>query len=223
MNRMLLMTLAVGSGAAGCSQAPARVNWERQPLPFVVKLKKTDLKDVEKEIASNPNLTVPANYGDPDELTRELARALRERGTFEVVVTDDDQDVAGLAPDLEMEVLVKGNDFGPGEPKIAMSIFSTVTWLFAGHLSWLIRDRAYPNSEVKLTVVIRKPAAQVSPAEGAGRGQETPPIFAETFFLKDLDLNFSERAQRKNWLREVEVQVLEEESLGPGPQLLGAS
>src|SRR6266545_3483571 len=186
---------------AGCGGAQARGR-SKQPLPFVVKLKTRNVPNLEKETGSD--VAIPANYGDPDEFTRTLAKSLEEAGAFELVVTDEEAKQLEVLPDLEMEVAFRGNDFGRGEAKIAPSIFSTVTWLFAGHLAWLIKDREYPNSSVQMIVAIREPQREGG-MEGAAAGGQTLAIFEDTLQIKELDLSFSERAQRNNWLLNIVV------------------
>ncbi len=83
---------------AGCGGAQARGR-SKQPLPFVVKLKTRNVPNLEKETGSE--VAIPANYGDPDEFTRTLAKSLEEAGAFELVVTDEEAKQLEVLPDLD--------------------------------------------------------------------------------------------------------------------------
>src|SRR2546426_11093456 len=108
-----LLILAASLAAPGC-RGTSNTLKTRQALPFVVRLMTVEVPDVETEIARNPEIKVPANYGDAEEFTRELARSLEDAGAFELVVTEDEN---WPNPDLEMVVKLQGHDFGSGSVK----------------------------------------------------------------------------------------------------------
>ncbi len=167
----------------------------RQPvLPFLVRLREVMIPTLDEERISSGEVSLPALFGDGEEVRRRLARSLQDAGLFQDVVTDE-----GVAPDLDMVVWVEGEDFGPGNSNIG-GVFSTITWLLAGHLSWFIPDREYPKSGVRFAVKILQPQSRAGEGTGEERSEEAGSLYEDVLPLTELELSFRERADRSHWL-----------------------
>lgn len=181
----------------GCGGAAKRVDPERT-LPFTVKLKNVTVEP-EKSAERFKKLdeaTTPALFNDPqrlEKITRHLARSLKEAGLFTRLVTEEEDPVAATDADLELDIEVRDYDFGEGQPTVTGAIFSTLAWLFAGHASWFIDNREYPDSRVILRVTL----------SDAAEPEATP--FRHDLFLKGMQLNFLERSGTANWFLSILV------------------
>lgn len=172
----------------------------RQPvLPFLIRLREVNLPTLDEESIRSGAVSLPALFGDGEEVRRRLARSLEEAGLFQQVVTDDD-----VIPDLDMIVWVQGEDFGPGNSNIG-GVFSTITWLLAGHLSWFIPDREYPKSGVRFAVKILQPQGRADAGPAEERSDETGSLYEDVLPLTELELSFLERADRSHWLLNILV------------------
>lgn len=171
---------------AGCEGAAARIEADRS-LPFTVRLKNVQPPEVDSQAES----VTPASYQDMKELTEKLAESLEEAGIFASVITEDQSNIPA---DLEMEIQIRGNAFGPGTFTWTGDIFSTLAWLFAGHASWYIDNRTFPDSQVNMIVTVReKPqAGGLQPEEGEKALWDHP------LPLKGMVLNFAERTDLTN-------------------------
>lgn len=182
----LLVALSIASLlAAGCG-GPEPISSSRRELPFVVRLNEVR---VLARVGSEEQAIAPG-FEDTSELTRRVARALRDAGAFSWVALAEDKNID---PDLELQVDFIEPDFGEGHARFTGALLSTVTWLLAGHLSWIIDNREYPDSRAVMRVDLR-PAVKESDA---------PPSKEDWFHddlpLKGLSLNFYERADMKYW------------------------
>jgi len=137
---------------------------------------------------------VPAVFGDPQELTRELAELLDESGVFTRVVRE-----AKTPADLELEVTLNGDEFGPGRALFSGSVFSTLAWFFSGIPSWYIDNREYSESGVSLSLVMRHAAYGSGPGRRDRRTSADTELFKDDLFPKDLRLSFSERSGTSDW------------------------
>ncbi len=191
-----LVWLLLGSSlllVPGCGMARGRD--VRQPvLPFLVRLREVKIPTLDEESIRSGAVSLPALFGDGEEVRRRLARSLEEAGLFQQVVTDED-----VAPDLDLIVWVQGEDFGPGNSNIG-GVFSTLTWLLAGHLSWFIPDREYPKSEVRFAVKILQPQGRTEEGAAEERSDEAGSLYEDVLPLTELELSFLERADRSHWL-----------------------
>ena len=180
LHGFLLLAALLG---AGCGSTPLRVDAERT-LPFSVRLLQVRID----EESGVEEAVTPADFGHPDELTRDLAEALEAARVFSRV--SDDPEVPA---DLEIEVRLRDLDFGEGTPTVAGAIISTITWIGGGHLSWFIDNRAYPDSRVTMSVKIYE--ADAPPLEGKAR----TPLFEHDLFPTGLSTNFMERTRAPGW------------------------
>ena len=193
----LLVLALFGCRATVPRAQPGRI------LPFIVKLNKVEQPGL--ETLDQGKFATPAVF-DSEKLKRELAASLNEAAVFTRVVTRE-EDGAGPLPDLELDITVTGHDFGPGELSFPGAIFSTLLWLFGGHLSWVIDDRQYPESEVTMVVSIRWSGQTSFSAQKPLR-------------LDGLHLSFWERSDATNWF----LNILTPPCLGDGdPASRGAS
>lgn len=181
-----ITVLVLGSLTVGCRGGAGAVDPERR-LPFIVRVNAVQFP----QTGMDPKATTPAVFSDGEQLARDFAVRLDELGLFTLVTTADDVDVA---PDLELDLSVSGADFGPGRSRVGGGIFSSIVWLFAGHASWWVRDRAYPDSDVVLVVTLDRPA---SSRRVAAVGK-SPTLFEDVLPLKDLDLPYLERMGTKS-------------------------
>lgn len=173
---LVLVVLAT----CGCGATPKRVD-PVKVLPFTVRVNK--VKMLKKE--SNTNGVTPALF-DLDKVTKEVAETLENAGIFSLVLTENEK---GVSPDLELQVEIVGSDFGVGEVKLSGAIYSTLAWLFAGHLSWFIDNREYPNSDVVLDVKLL--TAKERAKEPQSKGGIA--VFSRRISLKNLELDFKDR------------------------------
>jgi len=189
------MSLAVAL-LAGCG-ASEKQERSRRGLPFTVRLQPIRVPELVGQVRKNvpedlaaERPAVPADFGQNLRLvTRRLAESLDETGLFVRVVTAD---ADGIAADLDMEIEIRGDDFGEGKVMAGGAAFSTTVWLFAGPLAWTIDDRHYPDSNVVLEVAVRRSGEEKS---GPAR-----PLFRDRIFLKGLQLDFFERAEASAYL-----------------------
>jgi hypothetical protein len=175
----------------GCSGEIKRTEPDRV-LPFTVKLTEVKLPDLQGEGAEREQISTPAAFTDKEQLTERLAKALEQAGVFARVVTDKD---ASISPDLELAIEIIGNDFGPGKTLVTGAIFSTLAWLFAGHLSWFIDNKYYPNSKVVMNISIRYPEAMMESA----REKKPTDLWPDDLPLDGMVLSFFDRADTKHW------------------------
>ena len=169
---------------AGCGGTEPAGGSSRE-LPFVVRLNEVRLLGVgDAEPAPSPGFTNTAD------LTRRMAEKLRKAGAFTWVSLEEDRNVT---PDLELQVAFIEPDFGAGQVEWVGALFSTVTWLLAGHLSWVINNREYPNARAIIRVDLR-PVSGETEAEAA-QGD----WFYDNLPLKGLSTNFYERADMRYW------------------------
>jgi hypothetical protein len=162
---------AVALLGAGCADREHRGRGGHT-LPFTVRLTATS-DTVEDDGPARHTL----------ELVDAIARALEEEGVFTRVITSREPlDSA----DLELTVGIVGSDFGPGVAPIGAAVTSTFVWLLGGHLSWLISNRTFPDSDVAIAYEARAAIRSTSrtPAE---------PIFGHVLPLDGLSLSFAER------------------------------
>ncbi|MBI4603294.1 MAG: hypothetical protein HY721_15175 [Planctomycetes bacterium] len=190
-----LVLLSLVLGPTGCGGPPARGD-RTQALPFLVRLKPV-------QVRSDP---APPGFDDTETLTKDLAAALERSRIFTAVLADlpgdpDTEHLRRIPADLELEIEVTGESFGSGKPKILGALLSTLTWLLAGHLSWFIDNREYPDSSLAMSLSIR-PAAR-SPERREGEAGED--FFPDELRLRGLALNFLERGDMKSWLYNIVV------------------
>lgn len=178
---LTLLTLSV----IGCLGSPERVD-PQQTLPFTVRLVPVKISPQEP---GRQEIVTPADFGEPEKLTLDFARVLDEAGIFSSVVTDEEPDVPA---DLELHMSIRDLDFGKGDVTIGGAIVSTITWIAAGHLSWFIDNRIYPNSRVSISIRIYE-----SGEDGQGS------LFEDLLPLKGLQLNFMERTAAAGWFLNV--------------------
>jgi len=176
----------IGSFFAGCgSKEP--ISGTSRELPFVIRLNQVRIVGA----GGSPEAAPAPGFGNAPDLTRRMAEKLREARAFTWVSLEEDKQVS---PDLELQVDFIEPDFGAGEVEWVGATFSTLTWLLAGHLSWVINNRAYPNSRVVMRVDLR-PAVKESDAETAKRDW-----YHDDLPLKGLSTNFYERADMRYWV-----------------------
>src|SRR5262245_8262755 len=143
-------------------------------LPFSVRLKDLTVKPASSEggTATDPEAAeapaIPAAFEGLPGATEAIARVLEKSGVFTRVVPQDDR---STPVDLELEIWASGNEFGPGTPTAWGAISSTLAWLLAGHLSWFIDNRTYPESDVTLNLAVR-PVISAPGRSGSGRAPE---------------------------------------------------
>ena len=162
--------LAAGILISGCSAVPTP-----DPLPFLVRVN----VDVVDEDAPE-DVATPARF-DESKLAQDLASALEEANLFTRVVAGHDP---GVEPDLDLEVVIQGRDFGEGSVDLGGAISSTFAWFFGGHLSWWIENRRYTASKVKMAVRIVK---------GTDLGEEIGLYNSGSRHVNQLRLSFAER------------------------------
>ena len=175
---LLLIALWV---VGGCTAPNKRADGPaREVLPFVVKIGQIELPPADGQGKS----AIPPDFGDPERIRAALARALDEAGVFTLVLAEDDP----LVPaDLQLDVAIRGRDFGAGELLVGGATFSTIVWLFAGPCSWMIDDRKYPGSNVRMDVRIHQ------------LKDDSPDVFDGSILLNNLELSFVERAAVDDW------------------------
>ena len=205
----LLLAVCTGIACTSCSEM------EKLPvsLPFIVRIDQVTIPPALRasspesgDAVGNDRISIPPRFDDEDELRRAIRSALDEAGVFTLVVTGEDP---GLPADLEMDVAVIGNDFGPGTADLGGAFSSTFAWLFGGHFSWLIPNRSFPDSNVKLNVWIRKPA-----------DEHQSGLYYDRLDLDRLRLSLSERANVADWF----VNILLPPWWGDGdPEIAGAT
>lgn len=202
---------------SGCGATVEKIDEERR-LPFTVKVHRiepagaasSDSRSGESDdgearepgsSAPAPGSVIPASFDDPEAMTSEFVRSLREAAIFTRVVTGEE---LGVLPDLEMQVEITGRDFGAGTPQVGGAIFSTFIWLFGGHLSWFINNREYPQSDVRMTIRFRAHQREVADDEN-GPSADTGPLDLPDFTMvvNRLSLNFRERAGMGSWLANI--------------------
>jgi len=199
MTRSQRLLWIISLACAGCG-GPTLVSPERT-LPFTVRVLPVKLTAGEGEADPAAAIT-PAReaFGDLNELASDLADALWSAQVFTDVVTNEEPEVPA---DLDLEIELRGADFGPSQKQILGSIFSTFVWLFAGHLSWFIDDRIHGESDVILNVVIR-PSATSRGGSGAKAAAEDAPeelnVVQHALPLNDIETNFRERSRMTDWL-----------------------
>lgn len=194
----ILVTVVPSLFAASCGEAPKRF----EPLPFVVRVNQVAIGDSVERAAEQseavpdnqvggeePILATPPDL-DQSSLTEQLANCLRDAGLFTKVVT-----TGNGKEDLQMDVTIKGDDFGPGTPTLGGSIFSTIVWLFAGPSSWFIDNLEYPDSNLYMLVRIRQSGAATEVTSTGQPGE----VFGHLLVLKGLQLNMLERADVGHW------------------------
>ena len=175
----------IASFLAGCADRE-RIPVASRELPFVVRLNQVRIVDT----GSSPDAAPVPGFGDAPDLTRRMAEKLRKAGAFTWVSLGEDKQIS---PDLELQVDFIEPHFGAGEVEWVGATFSTLTWLLAGHLSWIINNRDYPNSQVVMRVALR-PSVNESDAEAAKRDW-----YHDDLPLKGLSTNFYERADMRYW------------------------
>ena len=177
LSGLLFVPLVAGCGGTAKQADPARA------LPFSVRLKEVDV-------------TEAAELFDTDStaLRIELAKALSDAGIFTRVFPDT-KEYADTPADLDLKIEIRGEDFGKGSPTTTGAVFSTVTWLLAGHLSWFIDNRVYPTSDVTMAVSAR------TAEEGVAEDAEplAGDVFRDMLAVQNLSLSFIERADTKDW------------------------
>ena len=163
-------------------------------------------------------MATPVPPADAVALSAWIAAVLDELDLFTLAVSDDDDAVEA---DLEFEVALVGNDFGPGHASLGGGIFSSLAWLFAGHASWWIRDRTYPDSDVALVVSIRQPKHAGETLFGAREGA----LFEDVLQLNDLELSYYQRAGPTDSLLNVVVppMLIEGDKQTTGNELVRAA
>jgi len=166
--------------AVGCT-GPAALDDPGKRLPFSVRVAGVRVSE-----------GAPPVFGNPEELAVRFSESLEEAGIFTRVVPRDDLTTAA---DLEVDVVISGDSFGPGRPTAGGAVFSTIVWLTVGHLAWLIDNREYVESSMVLNVVIRPRARRSAGAQA----RPVEPVFADVLPLKGLQLSFLERADMKYW------------------------
>jgi hypothetical protein len=165
------LLLLLATGLAACS-GPERRAGTAEALPFTARVKEVRLRGPapadagDDEPAAPKAPVIPARFGAAPALTRAFARALEEKGIFTRVVTEADRETPA---DLDIEIEIAGQDFGPGEATFWGAFSSTVVWLLAGHLSWFLDNRVYPHSDVILYLTVRPAVNPVVRPAGAGR------------------------------------------------------
>jgi len=188
----------------GCSSADKRVA-PGEALPFSVRVQpiqvdyQLDYADPPPDAASSGDAwsedgtgpQTPANFHQEGKLTEEFTKLIADAGIFTRVVSADDKKTA---VDLELEIEILGSDFGEGNAPTGSAIFSTFIWLLAGHASWFIDNREYPDSEVRMQVFLRPTRS--------GRGDQQV-VFADEVQVKGLQLNFLERSEGGQWLSNI--------------------
>jgi hypothetical protein len=142
---------------------------------------------------------VPAEFPPADELTAEIAARLADQGLFSDVAE------AGAAPssrggDLVLSVEVRRPDFGASRVAWGGAAFSTLVWLLAGHASWWIDNRVYPDAELVMELQLDLAREEAADAAGA---EHLPFIHPVEF--EDLQLSFVERAGWSDWLLNILV------------------
>lgn len=190
----------------------------REPLPFIVRIDRVEVPtpddsndslDGETEAPVGGGPAIPPRFESPEVLRERFAIVLEESGLFTKVVTSEG---AEAHPDLEIDIDITGDDFGKGSPTLGASISSTLAWLFTGHLSWLIENRQYPDSNIMLYLTIRVP--------DENGHMESTIIFRDDLLLNGLELNLLERADTGDWF----MSILLPPWWGDGaPEVAGAS
>jgi hypothetical protein len=190
--------LAASLLVPACSSLPGRVELPGR-LPFIVRLKPVELSAATTNAAGEPDAAgpkLPPIFPAADELTRALTDALADSGLFTHVLS---KPLPQVPADLEMEIAVLGDDFGGGRAKVDRAVLSTIVWLFAGHLSWIIPDREFPSSKVRLSMTLRR----VRGADAKGPGVEREVVYQEDLLLSGIELSLSERADVSEWLKNI--------------------
>ena len=175
----------IASFLVGCGSTEPISSASRE-LPFVVKLNQVRIVGA----GGSPEAAPAPGFGNAPDLTRRMAEKLRKAGAFTWVSLEEDKQIS---PDLELQVEFIEPDFGAGEVEWVGATFSTLTWLLAGHLSWVINNREYPNARVVMRVDLH-PAVKESDAETAKRDW-----YHDDLPLKGLSTNFYERADARFW------------------------
>ncbi len=187
-----LMVILLGASCAQRQHAD-----QETPLPFVVYVGDVtwvaagDADASVSEATDAAAAVTPADFGNQAGFRQRLAIALDRAEIFTSVTTTDDPPA-----DLRVDFEISGRDFGPSRPQFGSAVFSTIVWLTAGHLSWLIADREFPESNVILTMRIGQSTTGLETAESEQRKN----LFHEDLLVKGLDLNLLERSGMKGWL-----------------------
>jgi hypothetical protein len=196
--------------AVGCATRPEPIEFKRQ-LPFIVKVRETHAPESPRGDAATP---VPR--GGYISLSSRIAAVIEQLELFSVVVSDGGDNTEA---DLELEVSFVGSDFGPGYASLGGGVFSSLTWLMAGHASWWIRDRHYPDSDVALVVSLHRPGQRTDDRFVA----REKALFEDVLQLNGLDLAYRERAGTAGSLLNIVVppMLIEGNTEAVGVELVG--